>query len=218
MEHEPPLLITQPFNGSAQPQPLRDDREKTVTRLLLRVREGDGEALDRLFPIVYEELRALARSQRRRWSGGDDTLNTTALVHEAYLRLVDRAHPDWTSRTHFGAVAAKAMRHILIDQARRRAAAKRGGGRVRVDLTGVEDALGSPAVESAPEPEVLLALDEALQRLERMSERQSQIVELKFFGGMTNEEVAGALGISLATVKRGWSVAQAWLYREIERG
>lgn len=189
-----------------------------MTRLLLRVREGDGEALDRLFPIVYEELRALARSQRRRWSGGDDTLNTTALVHEAYLRLVDRAHPDWTSRTHFGAVAAKAMRHILIDQARRRVAAKRGGGRVRVELTGVADGLGGPAGESAPEAEVLLALDEALQRLERISERQSRIVELKFFGGMTNEEVAEVLGLSLATVKRGWSVAQAWLYREIEPG
>jgi RNA polymerase sigma factor (TIGR02999 family) len=191
-----------------------DARRETVTRLLAEVREGRSGSFDRLFPVVYNELHGLARRARGGWRGGE-TLNTTALVHEAYLKLVDQTKPDWRSRGHFGAVAAKAMRHILIDYARRRSAAKRGGDRPAASL---DEALGVASLSSewsADDAARLIALDEALERLERESERGARIVELKLFGGLTNEETAEALGISLATVKRGWSLARARLYREL---
>lgn len=189
---------------------------ETVTRLLAEVGEGRRKSFDRLFPLVYEELRALARRVRRPAEGRDQTLDTTSLVHEAYLRLVDQSRADWRSRGHFNAVACKAMRHILIDYARRGQAAKRGGGRApeSLDATGFAE----PGVWEAGDGERLIALDRALEKLALVSERQASVVEMRFFGGMTIEEIAGALALSPATVKRAWSTAQAWLYREMEPG
>ena len=189
---------------------------ETVTRLLAEVGEGRRKSFDRLFPLVYEELRALARRVRRPDQGRDLTLDTTSLVHEAYLRLVDQSRADWRSRGHFHAVAAKAMRHILIDYARRGQAAKRGGGRppASLDATGFAE----PGVWEEGDGDRLIALDRALEKLALVSERQASVVEMRFFGGMTIEEIAGALDLSPATVKRAWSTAQAWLYREMELG
>jgi RNA polymerase sigma factor (TIGR02999 family) len=184
-----------------------------VGRLLDALRAGDRQAFDQLLPLVYGELHHLAEQQRRRWSG-DDTLNTTALVHEAYLRLAGQSTPAWRSRPHFLAVAARAMRHILLDYAKSKQRAKRGGGQHRVSLQEIESALkgGDPADAGA---EALLALDDALRRLDEHDPRQSRIVECRFFGGMPIQDTADALGISPATVKRGWAMAQAWLYREL---
>ena len=187
--------------------------QQTVTRLLQRAGEGDRESLGGLFPLVYEELRQIARRHRR---GGMETLNTTALVHEAYIKLVDQTRPDWQSRAHFLAVASKAMRHILIDHARRTGAAKRGGGGVPVELDALEEGRVRAEGWAVADRDDLLALDQALERLEGENERLVRIVEMKFFGGMTTDEIASALAISPATVKRGWSLAQAWLYREME--
>ena len=184
-----------------------------TTQLIARVRAGDYEAVDQLFSLVYTELRELARARRRRWDG-EHTLNTTALVHEAYLRLVDQESPQWRDRAHFMALAGRAMRHILIDYARRRQARKRGGGGQRLSLHEIEEGLAG-ADPGEVTDEALLALDVSLERLAKESQRQSRIVECRFFGGMTIEETAEALGISPATVKRGWSAAQAWLYRDL---
>lgn len=193
-----------------------DAQAELVTQLLLEMRAGDQEALNRLLPLVYHQLHGLAREQRRRWSG-DETLDTTALVHEAYLRLIGDPAPDWESRTHFLSVAARAMRHILIDYAKRQHRVKRGGDLARVPLDAIEAAL-EPGVEpSATGPEALVALDEALRLLEQHEPRQGRIVECRFFGGMSIEETAAALSISPATVKRGWAMAQAWLHRELAR-
>ncbi len=193
-----------------------DTRQSTVTRLLREASAGDREAFDELFPLVYEELRALARGQRRR--AGGETLNTTALVHEAYLRLVRAEPPEWRDRAHFRAVAATAMRHILIDYARGARTAKRGGRRPHLSLERVESSLATSGEQVLAEvPELLVVLDAALQRLESHSERQVRIVECRFFAGMTVPETAEALDISSATVKRGWSMARAWLHREMER-
>lgn len=194
-----------------------EDRQTTVTRLLRRVSAGDHEAFDELFPLVYEELRGLARVQRRR-APRTDTLNTTALIHEAYLKLVSQEKPEWRGRSHFRAVAATAMRHILIDYARRARTIRRGGRRARLSLDQVESSLKSSGDRMfAEEPELLVVLDEALQRLESHSERQARIVECRFFAGMQVPDTAEALGVSAATVKRGWSMARAWLHREMER-
>lgn len=171
------------------------------------------EDADRLFQTIYDELRVLAHAQRRRWEG-DHTLNTTALVHEAYLRLGDRSEPGWVGRSHFLSQAARAMRHILIDYARRRQAAKRGGDRRRLSLDEIEEGLSSGDAGQATD-EALLALDDALDRLTRQSSRQGRIVECRFFGGLTIPETAEALEVSPATVKRGWAAAQAWLYRDL---
>ena len=190
------------------------DRQQTVTGLLYRVRSGDRDAFDRLFPMVYDEMRVLARRQRWGWVG-DQTLGTTALVHEAYLRLVDQSSADWRSRGHFGAVASRAMRHILIDYARRRRAAKRGGPQANLSLDGVTEPAGTWTPEQA---ESLIALHEALAALERENERLARIVEMKFFGGLTVDEIGAALDLSPATVKRGWTMAQTWLYRAMGGG
>ncbi|MGH7502280.1 MAG: sigma-70 family RNA polymerase sigma factor [Longimicrobiales bacterium] len=191
------------------------DPEQTavVGRLLDQLRAGDRQAFDQLVPLVYGELHHLAEQQRRRWSG-DDTLNTTALVHEAYLRLAGQSTPAWRSRPHFLAVAARAMRHILLDYAKSKRRAKRGGGQHRVSLQEIESALkgADPADAGA---EALLALEDALRRLDEHDPRQSRIVECRFFGGMAIQDTADALGISPATVKRGWAMAQSWLYREL---
>ena len=188
----------------------------SVTVLLDRVRSGDPAAPGRLFSVVYDTLHALARGQRRR-SPSTDTLNTTALVHEAFLKLFGTGNRDFKDRAHFMAVAATAMRQILISHARRHTAQKRGGGLAPASFEEVEHALQSAAAFEAPAAEALLALDRALERLQQKSERQSRIVECRFFGGMSIEETAEALEVSPATVKRDWSMAQAWLHREMQQ-
>lgn len=187
-----------------------------ATRLLEAFERGDATALDRLLPLVYEELRAIARRQRRRWKG-DDTLNTTALVHEAYLRLVDQRRTGWQGRAHFFATAAKAMRHILMNYARDRRALKRGGNLPTLSLEVLGERLEGEPFVSDDHADLLLALDDALERLEQVNARQSQIVECRYFGGLTVEETAVALGISTATVSRGWSMAQVRLYQDMQR-
>ena len=178
-----------------------------VTALLQAWRGGDAAALERLIPLVYEELRRLA-AQRLRGERHAPTLQPTALVHEAFLRLVDRK-ADWQNRGHFFAVAAQTMRRVAVDHARARLSQKRGAGAVRVDLTGVVE----PAVE--PPSVDLMALDVALSRLEAMDPQQARIVELRFFTGLSIEETAAALGISDSTVQRDWRTAKLWLFREL---
>lgn len=187
-----------------------------MTRLLEGLREGDRDAFDQLFPLVYNELHRAAERERRRWQG-DETLNTTALVHEAYLRLVDQSVPQWQDRAHFLAVASMAMRQILISYAKRRSAAKRGGGTRPVPLHQIEAALKGNGEPAEARDEALVALDDSLRRLESLDSRQSQVVECRFFGGMTVQDTAEALGISSATVKRSWATAQAWLYRDLKQ-
>ena len=177
-----------------------------VTNLLLEWRNGDSSALERLTPIIYHELLRLARARLSR-ENRDCTLQPTALVHECYLRLADQTRLQWQNRAHFYAVAANTMRRVLIDQARKRKSLKRGQG-VRVTLqTGMD-----VAKERGPD---VLALDEALQRLAGLDARKGRVIELKFFGGMTSEEIGRVLGISVATVGRELRLGQAWLRREM---
>lgn len=184
----------------------------TVTRLLSELKDGRSEALDELFPILYEELRGRAHVQRHRWNG-EETLNTTALLHEAYLKLSGVETPDWESRAHFLAVASRAMRQVLVDYARGQRAAKRGGDRRRVSLRELRFEPGTGI--GAGVGEVVLALEESLARMERENPRHCRIVECRFFGGMTIRDTAAALQLSPATVKRGWAIAKAWLYRDM---
>lgn len=188
--------------------------ERAFEELLGRVRDGDSEALNELVPLVYGELQELARGQRRRWRGGTP-MQTTSLLHEAYMRLAGQEEPEWRDRAHFMAVAATAMRQILIDHARRRSAKKRGGDLRRVDIHEIESLLASPSRELEARDEVLLVLDEALGRLAEINERPVRILECRFFAGMTIPETAEALDVSPATISRGWSMARAWLYREL---
>lgn len=187
-------------------------RQEEITRLLHSAADGDQEAFDRVFDVVYEELRRLARQVRR--GRASETLNTTALVHEAYLRLLPSRALGWESRGHFMGVAARAMRQVLVRAAERRTAAKRGGGAADLEL---KEAFQRPAGEHAGrvEPEQLLVLDEALDRLEGMSPRQARVVECRFFAGLSVEETADALDVSAPTVKRDWRAARAWLAREL---
>ena len=180
-----------------------------VTQLLLDLSAGHREVLDRLLPPLYAELRGIAHRHLRR-ERDDHTLNTTALVHEAYLKLVDQSRVRWQNRAHFYAVAATVMRRILLDHAKAHRRGKRGGG---LAPTVLDDAL-VPTPERA---EALVALDEALARLARLDAQQARVVECRYFGGLTVEETAEALGVSPATVKRDWAVAKAWLYREMRR-
>jgi RNA polymerase sigma factor (TIGR02999 family) len=180
----------------------------TVTHLLALASSGDETALDRAFPMVYDELRGIARRQLRRESEGH-TLNSVGLVHEAYLRLVDQTRVQWRDRAHFLAVAATAMRRILIDGARRRRAARHGGGVRRVPFEMIDAA--SPDEHA----DLLLDLDAALSRLALLDERQARVVECRFFCGLTEEETAAALGIGLRTAKRDWAKARSWLYQEM---
>jgi RNA polymerase sigma factor (TIGR02999 family) len=195
---------------------MNESSNDTVRSLLADLRAGDRRAFDRLLPIVYEELREVAGRLRRRWEA-DDSLNTTALVHETYLRLAGTSAMAWEDRPHFMCVAARAMRQILLDHAKRRHAAKRGGRARMVPLHEIEAALGGAHDATDAGADALVALDEALHRLQAHDQRQTRIVECRFFGGMTIEDTATALGISPATVKRGWAMAQAWLYRELGR-
>jgi RNA polymerase sigma factor (TIGR02999 family) len=180
---------------------------------------GDGardEVLGALFERVYDELRRGARGQRRRWTDAP-SLRTTALAHEAYLKLVEQGKQSWTSRSHFFAVAAQAMRYLLINEARRRHAQKRGGGAPEVSLEELRTVLGREVATGEGRAEVLLVLDEALVGLEERYPRAARGVECRFFVGMTIEETAEALGISAATVSRDWTLAQAWLYRAVKQ-
>ena len=179
-----------------------------VTQLLQEWSGGSGEALDRVIPIIYEELRARAAGYLRRERPGH-TLQPTALVHEAYLRLADARGVPWQSRAHFFAIAATLMRRILVDHARKRSASKRGGSGVRLTLDeGLAVTDGTDGVD-------LVAVDEALDRLATLDAQQAQVVELRFFSGLSVEETAEALGVSPRTVKRDWGVAKAWLHREL---
>jgi RNA polymerase sigma factor (TIGR02999 family) len=191
---------------------LNASQDRAVTELLVRVRAGDHAAFDELVSIVYEELRTLARIQRRRWTG-DETLNTTALVHEAYLKLAVQDEPQWQNRAHFERVAAKAMRQILIDYSRAQRALKRGGEQARVSFDSLK--VAAHGEFSGEHAEALIALDLALTKLSKVSDRQAQIAECRLFGDMTVPDTAVALGTSPATAKRSWAVAKAWLYREL---
>ena len=183
-----------------------------VTQLLSAARQGDGSAVDRLMAVVYEELRAMAHRQLRRWRPGQ-TLDTTALVHEAYLRLVDQAGATWQDRAHFLSVAGVAMRHILVDAARRRAAKKRGGEDLRISLDEMRLEPGQGVDSQAVQ---ILALDEALTSLAARNERLSHLVELRFFAGLTEEETAQTLGTSERTVRRDWRKARAFLFHALQ--
>ena len=181
-----------------------------VTQLLIGWNNGDQEALDKLIPLVETELRRLARRFMRR-ERDDHTLQTSALINEAYVRLVGQQDAQWKDRAHFFAVAAQVMRHILIDHARSYQYAKRGGGAQKVPLEEVKDLSGQRAAE-------LVALDDALIDLAEIDPRKSQIVELRFFAGLSVEETAEVLSTSPATVMREWRAARAWLHRTIEGG
>ncbi|HET8837315.1 MAG TPA: ECF-type sigma factor [Gemmatimonadales bacterium] len=179
----------------------------SATDLLLRAGAGEAAAADSMFPLVYDELRRLAHLHLSREFSAR-TLGTTELVHEAYLRLIDSTRVAWTGRAHFMAIAASAMRRILVDRARARRSLKRGGKRVAVDLD-------AAALSTDERAESLVALDESLERLRALDERQARVVECRFFGGMNEEETAAALGVALRTVRRDWVKARAWLYREL---
>jgi|SRR5208283_241264 len=181
--------------------------EADVTALLSQLTQGNHEAHEKLIPLVYEELKRLARSYMRR-ERADHTLQTTALVHEAYLKLVRQQAVNWQGRSHFFGIAAQLMRRILIDHARGQLRDKRGGVK---EVLPLDEAL----VFSPEHSEELVKLDEALERLAKLDARQSQIVELRFFGGLSVEETAEFLGISPKTVKRDWSVAKTWLHCEL---
>jgi RNA polymerase sigma factor (TIGR02999 family) len=181
-----------------------------VTRILLAIEQGDPHAAEQLLPLVYDELRRLAAHRLARENPGH-TLQATALVHEAYIRLVDADQaPHWNSRGHFFAAAAEAMRRILVEQARRKQADKHGGGRLRLDL---------PADLAAPESRAddLVALDEALGRLERHDAEAARLVKLRYFAGLSHQEAAQALGLSRGAADRRWALARAWLFRQLSK-
>lgn len=178
-----------------------------VTSLLHAMRKGDRAAFDRLLPLVYDTLKQISRRQLRGRRPGVE-LRTTELVHETYLKLADQGEADWEDRAHFYAVAARAMRQVLVDEARRRGALKRGGDRRRVTLTGRHLRFRMRPVE-------ILALDEALDRLDALNERQRRVVELRFFAGLSEREIAGTLDVSTRTVERDWVKARLFLHREL---
>lgn len=188
---------------------MQSPASQQITQLLDRWTRGDTAAREELIPLVYQDLRRVAR---RCLAGQrvDHTLQSTALVHEAYLRLVGRDGAHWQNRQHFFAVAAQAMRHILVDHARKRRATKRGGASVKLAL---DEALALPQQRELD----LVALDEALKALAILDQRQSQVVELRFFGGLSIEDVSNVLRISPATVKREWATARSWLFAELQR-
>lgn len=194
-----------PENGHATPDPLSPG---AVTALLRDYAHGRREAFDSLFPVIYHELRHIAHGHMKREREGH-TLNTTALVHEAYIRLVDITRVEWRDRVHFLSMAARAMRRILIDHARQHRAERRGGG---VELLPLEEAL----VGADRQADTLLALDLALERLAALNERLVRVVEYRFFGGMTEEETAQALNVNQRTVRRDWVKARGWLQQALD--
>ena len=183
------------------------DTNSDITVLLKKHSAGDAHALEQVLARVYDELRRIARSRLRR-ERPDHTLAATELVHEAFVKLVPVERVDWRSRAHFFAIASRAMRNVLVDHAVRRGAAKRGGGVQALTLNEADGSLEQPLDE-------LIALGEALNRLERLDARQAQVVECRFFGGLSIDETAEALNISAATVSREWTFARAWLHREL---
>ena len=181
--------------------------QSELTNLLDDWKQGDPSALEKLTPLIYDELRRIAHRYARRERNGH-TLQTTALINEAYVRLAGNESPDWQNRQHFFAVTAQVMRHILIDHARRRQALKHGGGGQQVSLSEAKAMTNERAAE-------LIALDEALEELAAFDARKSQVVQLRFFGGLNLEETAEVLGVSLMTVRRDWRAAKAWLYKRV---
>lgn len=187
--------------------PTAREADQGVTELLLEMRNGRRDVMERVFPIIYGELHRIANAQLKREREGH-TLNATALVHEAYMKLVDITRVEWRDRAHFLAMAARAMRRILIDYARQHGRLRRGGGVQPVTL---DEAL----VAADHQADTLLALDVALERLGKLNERLVQLVECRFFGGLTEEETAEALGVNVRTVRRDWVKARGWLAREL---
>jgi RNA polymerase sigma factor (TIGR02999 family) len=181
-----------------------------VTRILSAIEQGDAKAADELLPLVYEELRHLATHKMSKEKPGQ-TLQATALVHEAYIRLVGSEARGWNSRGHFFAAAAEAMRRILIDNARRKKSLKHGGGQKKIDINDVELAIETPSDD-------LIALDEALERLTKMDKVKADLVKLRYFAGLTLEQSADLLNLSERTAKRYWAHARAWLYRQVNEG
>ena len=186
-----------------------DSTATPVTELLVRWRAGDPGALQALMPLVYDEMRRLAHRYLRRERPGH-TLQSTALVHEAFVRLTGNAPPQWEDRAHFFGIAAHLMRQILVEYARSRNAGKRGGAAIRLALDNVEEPSAKPDLD-------IVALDDALNDLARVDPQQSRVVELRFFSGLSIEDTAQVLGISESTVKRDWNTARVWLYRELDR-
>jgi RNA polymerase sigma factor (TIGR02999 family) len=186
---------------------LKSPARHQITELLAEWREGNQSALDELYPLVYDELHRLARRYMSR-ERKDHTLQTTALINEAYVRMVDQKNVNWANRSHFFAISAQIMRRILIDHARRHAYAKRGGGAQQVSLEEV-------AAIAPNQGRELVLLDEALKTLAERDPRRSQVVELRYFGGLNNEEIAGVLHVSENTVTRDWNMARAWLYQQL---
>jgi RNA polymerase sigma factor (TIGR02999 family) len=185
----------------------RKTQPHQITELLAEWRDGNQSALDELYPLVYDELHRLARRYMSRERKGH-TLQTTALINEAYVRLVDQKNVQWANRSHFFAISAQIMRRILIDHARRYGYAKRGGGAKQVSLEEVAAIVPEQGRE-------LIRLDEALKSLAERDPRRSQVVELRYFGGLNNEEIAGVLNVSQNTVTRDWNMARAWLYQQL---
>lgn len=188
-------------------EPTSADHGRDVTALLLELRDGDREALDRIFPIIYAELHRIAHAQLMRERDGH-TLSPTALVHEAYFKLVDVTRVEWRDRTHFLSMAARAMRRILIDYARQQGRQRRGGDFQRVTL---DEGL----VAAEYQADTLLALDLALEQLAQLNERLARLVECRFFGGLTEEDTAAVLGVNVRTVRRDWVKARGWLERAL---
>jgi RNA polymerase sigma-70 factor (ECF subfamily) len=191
-----------------KPDPRQPAPTAAITRLLADATAGDRQALDRLMPVVYDELRRIA-SRRLDGERKAHTLQTTALVNEAYLRLIDQRHVQWQNRAHFFAIAARMMRYILVDHARARGGAKRGGGATHVTF---DEALTPQLAESS---EAMLIIDEALSRLEEVDARKCQVAELRLFSGLSVDETAEVLDVSAVTVMRDWRMAKAWLQREL---
>lgn len=195
------------------PAPHSRDEPGEITRLLRDASHGDKGAFDRLLPRVYQELHRVAHAKLRFERPGH-TLSTTALVHETYLRLIDQSRVEWQGRSHFFAIASEAMRRILIDYAKRRGAAKRGAGAIHEELDAAEEA-GAVPLFSEGQADELLALDEALERLAEFNPRGALVVQYRFFGGLSAEEMAEVLSTSERTIRRTWTVAKAWLRQEL---
>ena len=182
-----------------------------VTQLLIEFGRGDGDALERLIPLVYDELHVLARNHRYKWRGFDGAPGTTSIVHEAYMKLVDQNHVEWKSRSQFYCIASRAMRSVLVDNARSHQAQKRGGDRRRVSSD-------DTVLVSQERSQELIDLDEALTHLQEADSELASVVECRFFGGLTIEETGAAMNLSPATVKRRWNLAQMWLFKELRPG
>lgn len=200
--------------------PEQQEKAGEVTRLLKRWAAGELSAMDSLWPLVYDDLKRLARRQLSQ-ERGDHTLQRTALVNEAFIRLANQSTIDWLNREQFLSLAAKIMRHVLVDYARQRNAQRRGDGARKLSLSDTKAALEVEEAQAATfdDSDVdVVAIDTALQKLEKIDAPQSRVVELRYFGGLTLEETASVTGISVASVKREWTIARAWLRRELDHG